>query len=92
MDNLDSDIEELISQTQYLGWTDFSPLADVIATPPVLPPSLTLVGKIISLKPISKATIKKEHPSCLEFLKSVSIEAKDDNKVVFIFEDSGRAF
>ncbi|GLT69957.1 hypothetical protein SLA2020_420660 [Shorea laevis] len=57
------------------------------AAPPVLPPSLTLVGKIISLKPISKATIKKNILHAWSFLKSVSIEAKDDNKAVFIFED-----
>ena len=60
MDTVNLEINDLITHTNALHCSD--PSAPILGDHPInfpLSPSLTLVGKIISLKPVSKTTIKK---------------------------------
>ncbi|GLT64073.1 hypothetical protein SLA2020_365870 [Shorea laevis] len=87
MANLTPDIEDLISHTNALGWSDTSPLLAVPSGENAVLPSLTLVGKIISLQPVSKANIKSNILLSWKFLKSLTFEDRDDDLLVFTFED-----
>jgi hypothetical protein len=46
-----------------------------------------LVGKIISLKPFSKSSSKSNILHAWQILKPIITEDKEDNKMVFTFED-----
>jgi hypothetical protein len=88
MENVNLEINDLITHTNALHCSD--PSAPILSDIPVnstLPPSLTLVGKIISLKPVSKTAIKKNILQAWHFVKSLTTEDKDDNKMVFTFKE-----
>ncbi|XP_059436697.1 uncharacterized protein LOC132169728 [Corylus avellana] len=88
MDSVNLEINALISHTNALHCSE--PSAPILGDHPInqtLPPSLTLVGKIISLKTVSKTAIKKNILQAWQFVKSLTTEDKEDNKMVFTFED-----
>jgi len=87
MENLSQEIETLIHQTSSLSWSYKSPVLESwsLESPPS--PSLKLVGKLVSLKPVSKVAIKKNILLAWSFLKFLSYEDKEDNEMVFTFED-----
>jgi hypothetical protein len=90
MDPLHQEIKDLINHTSALRYSDLS-IPILVGPSPSnqpLPPSLTLIGKIISNKPISKSTIKNNILQAWQFLKSLTTEDKEDNKMVFTFEDT----
>jgi hypothetical protein len=82
------EINDLISHTNALHFTDPSlPILGVPLDSLSQPPSFILVGKLISIKPIAKSVIKSNILQAWQFLKSLVTEDKEDNKMVFIFED-----
>jgi hypothetical protein len=82
------EINDLISHTNALHFTDPSlPILDVPSDSLPQPPSFILVGKLISIKLIAKSVIKNNILQAWQFLKSLVTEDKEDNKMVFIFED-----
>jgi hypothetical protein len=85
MDNLNLEIEELITQTNSLSWSDTTPLLSSPSPNKLNPPSLTLVGKVISQTPFSKVIIKNNISLAWKFLKSLTIEDRDDELMVFSF-------
>jgi hypothetical protein len=87
MENLDQEIETLIHQTSSLSWSDKSSVLESSSPASLSSPSLKLVGKLVSLKPVSKVAIKKNILLAWSFLKFLSYEDKEDNKMVFTFED-----
>jgi hypothetical protein len=88
MDNVNSEINDLITHTNALHCSEPSaPFLDDTPVNSTLPPSLILVGKIISMKPVSKSAIKKNILQAWQFVKSLTTEDKDDNKMVFTFEN-----
>jgi len=86
MEQLNHEIENMIHQTNSLSWANKSLVLESSSLSSPSPPSLNLVGKLISLKPISKAAIKKNIILAWSFLKFLSSENKEDNKMVFTFE------
>jgi hypothetical protein len=82
------EINDLIAHTNALHFTDPSlPILDVPSDTLPQPPSFILVGKLISTKPVAKSVIKSNILQAWQFLKSLVTEDKEDNKMVFIFED-----
>jgi hypothetical protein len=77
----------LIHQTSSLSWYDESPVLESLSLVSPASPSLKLVGKLVSLKPVSKVAIKKNILLAWSFLKFLSSEDKEDNQMVFTFED-----
>ncbi|GLT64224.1 hypothetical protein SLA2020_367300 [Shorea laevis] len=89
MANTSPEIEDLITHTNALGWNDTSPLLAVPAAinTSTMQPSLSLVGKVFSLQPISRSNIKSNLLLSWKFLKSLTFEDRDDDLLVFTFED-----
>ncbi|GLT68115.1 hypothetical protein SLA2020_403740 [Shorea laevis] len=87
MANHNPEIEDLISHTNALGWSDTSPLLAASTANNSIPPSLSLVGKVISLQPVSKANIRSNIRQAWNFLRSLTFEDRDDDLLVFTFED-----
>jgi hypothetical protein len=82
------EINDLIAQTNALHYSDPpSPILEVSLNSQTVPPSFILVGKLISFKPVAKSVIKNNILQAWQFLKSLTTEYKEDNKMVFIFED-----
>jgi hypothetical protein len=61
------DIEEFITQTEALSWKDNLTTLKPDSSSTEIAPSLTLVGNIISLKPIPKTTIKAKERNARSF-------------------------
>jgi hypothetical protein len=70
-----------------LSWSDKSPALESSSLDSPSSPSLKLVGKLVSLKPFSKVAIKKNILLAWSFFKFLSSEDKEDNQLVFTFED-----
>lgn len=91
MDPPNHEIEDLINHTNALNCLDSSsPSPPLLIAPPsnlVVTPSLILVGKIISLKPVPTFTIKTNLLQAWYFLKSLTTAYRKANLVVFTFED-----
>ncbi|GLT59031.1 hypothetical protein SLA2020_318770 [Shorea laevis] len=89
MANTPPEIEDLITHTNALSWDDTSPLLAVPAANnnSTVQPSLSLVGKVFSLQPISRSNIKSNLLLSWKFLKSLTFEDRDDDLLVFTFED-----
>jgi hypothetical protein len=87
MDSLSQDINNLIDHTSALQCSDDQTPTLVEPTSDLpLPPSLTLIGKIISLKPFSKLWVKNNIRQAWQLSKPFITEDKEDNKMVFTFE------
>ena len=87
MDNLNLEIEELINHTNSLSWFDTPTLLSSPSLNPSNLPSLTLVGKVISPIPISKVIIKNNISLAWKFLKSITTKDREDDLMVFTFEN-----
>jgi hypothetical protein len=87
MENLNLEIEELINHTNSLSWSDTPLLLSSPSPNTSNLPSLTLVGKVISLIPISKVIIKNNISLAWKFLKSLTTEDREDDLMVFTFDN-----
>jgi hypothetical protein len=91
METPNHELEDLINHTNALKCSDPSSSFPPLLLPPpsvsVSPPSLTLAGKIMSLKSVSSSSIKTNLLQAWHFLKSLTSEYKENNLVVFTFED-----
>ncbi|GLT64124.1 hypothetical protein SLA2020_366350 [Shorea laevis] len=87
MATLNHEIEDLLSHTSALSRSDSSPLLVAPPANPVILPSLSLVGKIFSHQPIAKTIIKNNLLLAWKFLKSLVTEDREDNLMIFTFED-----
>jgi hypothetical protein len=82
------EINDLIAHTNTLHCSGPpSPILEVSLNNQTLPPSFILIGKLISLKPVAKSVINNNILQAWQFLKSLTTEDKEDNKMVFILED-----
>jgi hypothetical protein len=87
MKNLNLEIDDLIKQTNSLSWSDSPPLLSSSSPNTSNLPSLTLVGKVISQIPISKVIIKNNISLAWKFLKSLTTEDREDELMVFTFDN-----
>jgi hypothetical protein len=89
MEPVNQEINELISHTNALHCTDHpTPTLTAASDTPPLPPSLTLIGKIISHRPFSKISIKQNILQAWQLKKAITTEDREENKMVFTFEDT----
>ncbi|XP_059446390.1 uncharacterized protein LOC132177932 [Corylus avellana] len=87
MDNINLEIDDLINHTNSLSWSDSPPLLSSPSPNPSNLPSLTLMGKVISLIPISKVIIKNNISLAWKFLISLTTEDREDDLMVFTFDN-----